>query len=246
MVLREQLHHTAKNGDNGTMRRAFVQSLHLGSVSLDENEAHHVRDVLRLGSGEPIELFDPQGRRATAMLDRVDREHVTAIVDRIDEHHALRSITVASAVPKNERADWLVEKLSEIGVARWIPLKTDRSVVHPAGTSKFDRWKRIAIESAKQARRIGVMEIGELASIETLDLQKTTPMLLSTRPGCVPLSTSIPSGALTLLIGPEGGWTDAELDTLKARRAIEVSLTPTVLRMETAAVIAAGIVASAG
>ncbi len=226
------------------MRRAFVQTLHLGSVSLDANEAHHVRDVLRLANGEPIELFDAQGRRAIAMLDRVEREHVTALVDRIDDHGSVRSVTVASAVPKNERADWLVEKLSEIGVTRWVPLKTARSVVHPAGTSKFDRWKRIAVESAKQSRRVGVMEIGELVPIETLEMQNTTPILLSTRDGCVPLATSIPAGALTLLIGPEGGWTDAELDALKARGAIEASLTPTILRLETAAVVAAGVIAS--
>jgi 16S rRNA (uracil1498-N3)-methyltransferase len=228
------------------MRRAFVQTLHLGSVSLDANEAHHVRDVLRLANGEPIELFDAQGRRATAMLDRVDRDHVTAIVDRIDEHDLTRSITVASAVPKNERADWLVEKLSEVGVTKWIPLKTARSVVHPAGTSKFDRWKRIAVESAKQSRRPGVMEIAELVSIESLDFDGTVPIVLSTREGSKSLVSSLPNGAVLLLIGPEGGWTDAEIDQLREKGAIEASLTSTILRLETAAVVAAGVVASLG
>lgn len=226
------------------MRRAFVQTLHLGSVTLDENEAHHIRDVLRLANGEPIELFDPQGRRATAMLDRVDRDHVTAIVDKIDESQMTRAITVASAVPKNERADWLVEKLSEIGVARWIPLKTARSVVHPAGTSKFDRWKRIAVESAKQSRRPGVMEIAELVSVDALAFDGATVFVLSTRNGSKPLATSLPKGPVLLLVGPEGGWTDAELEALVARGAAEASLTPTILRLETAAVVAAGVVAS--
>lgn len=228
------------------MRRAFVTTLHLGSVSLDQNEAHHVRDVLRLGSGEAIELFDPLGRRALAMLDRVDREQVTAIVDKIDEHQMLRHITVASAVPKNERADWLVEKLSEVGVARWVPLKTDRSVVHPSGTSKVDRWKRIAIESAKQARRPGVMDIGELCTVESLAFEGLTPMVLSTRGDSKPLASASPGGPVILLVGPEGGWTDAELDALRLRGASEMSLTTTILRIETAAVVAAGIIACGG
>ncbi len=225
------------------MRRAFVQALHLGSVSLDANEAHHVRDVLRLASGEPIELFDAAGRRGSAMLDRVDRDHVTAIVDRIDEHHLVCSITVASAVPKNERADWLVEKLSELGVARWVPLKTARSVVHPAGTSKSDRWKRIAVESAKQSRRAGLMAIADLSPVESLSIDGTQTFLLSTREAVPSLASSIKPGAVQLLIGPEGGWTDAEIELLLSRGAIEVSLTATILRLETAAVVAAGLVA---
>jgi 16S rRNA (uracil1498-N3)-methyltransferase len=179
------------------------------------------------------------------MLDRVDRDHVTAIIDRIDERQMNRSITLASAVPKNERADWLVEKLSELGVARWVPLKTARSVVHPAGTSKYDRWRRIAIESAKQSRRAGVMEIGELVPVDSLGFESATPFLLSTREGSRPLASSLPKGPILLLIGPEGGWTEAELSGLVARGAIEASLTPTVLRLETAAVVAAGVAASA-
>lgn len=229
--------------NNVHTRRAFVQTLHLGSVALDASEAHHVRDVLRLASGEPIELFDPQGRRATAMLDRVDREHVTAIVDRIDEHALLSPIVVASAVPKNERADWLVEKLSEIGAARWVPLKTARSVVHPAGTAKFERWNRIAVESAKQSRRPGVMEIGELTPIESLPFEKTSPILLSTRGGALRLAPSQKTDSITLLVGPEGGWTDGEMASLLSRGAVEASLTQTILRIETAAVVAAGLLA---
>lgn len=221
-----------------------MQSLHLGSVTLDPNEAHHVRDVLRLASGEPIELFDAQGRKASAMLDRIDHEHVTAIVDRIDEQELRKTIVVASAVPKNERADWLIEKLSEIGVARWIPLKTARSIVHPSGSSKFDRWRRIAIESAKQSRRAGVMEIADLTPIEALALADTTAILLSTRGSPSPLCTLLQRGSMTLLVGPEGGWTEAETTQLLERGAIEASLTPTILRLETAAVVAAGIVAS--
>lgn len=226
------------------MRRAFVQTLHLGSVSLDADEAHHLRDVLRLTSGQAVELFDTQGRRASAILDRVDHNHVTARVEQIDERTGGRTIIVASAVPKNERADWMIEKLSEVGVARWIPLQTARSVVHPSGTSKFDRWKRIAIESAKQSRRMGVMEIAELTSLASVALESTTPILLSTRDNSVPLSRALPNGALTLLIGPEGGWTDAEIEQLVARGSVEASLTSTVLRLETAAVVAAGLIAS--
>jgi 16S rRNA (uracil1498-N3)-methyltransferase len=227
------------------MRRVFVDRLAPGVLVLDAREAHHLRDVLRVQAGDSIELFDAGGRVASANVVTVSADGVRLAVGEIVATSAIASarvsVSVASAVPKNERADWLVEKLSEVGVSRWVPLQTARSVVHPAGTTKFDRWRRIAIESAKQSRRVGVMEIGELTPVESLSVDAST-VVLSTRPGCVPLATLVDrQRPALLLVGPEGGWTDAELDTLRARGVVEASLTPTILRIETAAVVAAGL-----
>lgn len=143
----------------------------------------------------------------------------------------------------------MVEKLSELGVSRFIPLQTARSVVHPAGKSKLERWERLAIESAKQCRRAGVMRIAELTQLSKLLAsltlaEKKNLFLLSTCDGAAPLVELLPQvrshGEITLLIGPEGGWSAEELDVMRDLTA--VSLTATILRIETAAIAAAAVI----
>lgn len=237
------------------MRRTFVPNLSVGPLSLPAAEAHHLRDVLRLTVGATVELFDAVGHRAIGTIVSSNADAMIVDVQAIEQPTAGRSriaIHVASAVPKADRADWLVEKLSEIGADRWTPLRTARSVVHPEGIAKFDRWRRIAVEAAKQSRRSGVMEIDELHDLSAA-LTALNPgarlVILSTRRDSVrPLASLVadesPPGGWQLWIGPEGGWTDDELATLMKAGGIEASLTPTVLRTETAAVLAAGVVAA--
>lgn len=228
-------------------------------MELPDSEAHHVRDVLRLKAGDEIELFDNSGGLAHGAIERCDSRGVLVRIDRIEPRALFSGITIAAAVPKGQRADWMIEKLSELGVDRFIPLRTERSVVLPAGKSKRDRWTRIAIESAKQSRRSGVMQIEQLIS---------SARLLTPSPGNPPeawgeglrvflttacdaprliqlLRTEISdrNSQILLLIGPEGGWTDGEIKRMKQSGLTGARLTGTILRVETAAVAAAAIVA---
>jgi 16S rRNA (uracil1498-N3)-methyltransferase len=226
------------------IRRLFIASLSPGRVVLDSDESHHARNVLRLQPGDTVELFDRAGRVAAAHVSELMPE-LTCEVTEVRAAQTGLLVHVASAVPKGDRADWMVEKLSELGVASWTPLRTARSVVHPEGKSKLERWNRIAIESAKQSRRAGLMEIRELCAVERLRFDRAA--VLSTRDGAVPIArfrshVDGTDARLTLLIGPEGGWTDEELDALAARGVREASLTDTVLRIETAAVVSAAVV----
>ena len=224
-------------------RRVYVDSIAPGVTALSVDAAHHLRDVLRAAVDDRVELFDAAGRSATATLVRVDRDGVEARVDQIVAPPAGRTIVVASAVPKADRADWLVEKLCELGVARWVPLRTARSVVHPEGR-KTERWERIAIEAAKQSRRIGVMTIAPLTSVGDFlaTVEPATTAVLSTRKEATPLATV---AATTLLVGPEGGWTDDELATFATRGIAAATLGATVLRIETAAIVGAGLALAA-
>src|SRR6185295_16110244 len=124
------------------------------------------RDVLRLSTGAELELFDDAGRVARGEI--VATEPLVRV--RVGEvgtvRHSTRAVTIASAVPKGERADWMIEKLSELGCERFVPLATARSVVLPEGKNKRERWIRIATESAKQSRRAGVMRIDELTAVK--------------------------------------------------------------------------------
>src|SRR5262249_28805891 len=145
--------------------------------------------------------------------------------------------------PKGERADWMIEKLGELGVNRFIPLAAARSVVLPKGQGKYERWKRIATESAKQSRRVGVMQIDELTEISAA--LAGGGFYLSTRDDATPL-VSIEHSQLRnprFLIGPEGGWTDEEIESFKIAGLTGIKLTATILRVETAAVATAAIVA---
>ena len=229
------------------MRRVFVEKLRSGLILLSSSESHHLRDVLRLGVGDPVELFDSTGHEAIGRIEIIERRGLSVQVTQMVLPAArpqCRRICVASAVPKGDRADWLVEKLSEIGVERWVPLRTARSVVHPEGTAKFDRWRRHAVEAAKQSQRVGVMTVDALTELDSfLAATPTGKVVLSTRSGIGPMSAAL-DGRQTLvwlMIGPEGGWTDDEVERMRSAGATEAALSSTVLRIETAAILAAGI-----
>lgn len=223
-------------------RRVFVAAISSpGEIELAAPAAHHVRDVLRLSAGDRVALFDAAGRTANAILSHVVRDSVVAQIESIAEPHRRFTLTIASAVPKGERADWLVEKLGELGVSRWVPLRTSRSVVHPEA-GKFERWKRIAIEAARQSHAPGVLEIAPLTTFDAFiaSLDPTTTAIASTvqrEPGDL---SPVPYDAL--LIGPEGGWTEDELARATERGIRSISLGTTILRIETAAIVGASVV----
>ena len=236
------------------VRRIHTSTLRAaGDLTLSEREAHHARDVLRLGSGDAVELFDDAG---TTARGTIVSSAPAGVVVRVEAPSAATAgdiairLTVAAAVPKGDRADWMIEKLSELGAERFVPLATARSVVLPEGKNKRERWMRIATEAAKQSRRRGVMRIEELTKLEEALTDATGAGAcwhLSTAAGATPvldLVGQVSPRALTAFVGPEGGWTDEEMAQFESAGARGVKLTPTVLRVETAAVAIAAILGS--
>jgi 16S rRNA (uracil1498-N3)-methyltransferase len=233
--------------------------LSVGRNTLGERQARHALDVLRLASGTTVEVFDDAGHIATGELVIEDEMDVWVDVEALDDGAASSrrppiALTIASAVPKGERADWMVEKLSELGVAEFIPLAAARSVVLPEGKNKRDRWMRIAEESAKQSRRVGVMRVSELTSLETVvervqsSRDATVAWHFSTTENAKPILQLAqklrPGQSVIGLIGPEGGWTDEEVARFVRAHVAAARLTPTVLRVETAAVAVAAVLGS--
>jgi RsmE family RNA methyltransferase len=150
-------------------RRIHTSQVRAGELTVSDREAHHARDVLRLSTGEPVELFDDAGTVARGTIVACDARSVVVRVEEVAAEEATPAairLTLAAAVPKGDRADWMIEKLSELGVERFIPLATARSVVLPEGRNKRDRWTRIATEAAKQSQRRGVMRIDELTKLD--------------------------------------------------------------------------------
>ncbi len=237
----------------GVIRRIHVPLVFEGEIRLDPGQARHARDVLRLEAGEVVEVFDDAGAVAQGELILAGRDvsvRVDVIALRATDTDALEWI-IAAAVPKGERSDWMVEKLSELGASAFIPLAAERSVVLPEGRNKRERWTRIATEAAKQSRRIGVMRIGELTPLEeavaAVSAEKdAVGWHFSTSDDARPvsdISAALPvTRSLTAFIGPEGGWTEAELARFAGANFTPVRLTHTVLRTETAAVAAAAVI----
>ncbi len=205
---------------------------------------------MRLKKGDAVELFDDAGNAANAVVETCNASEVIVRAGEIRANEPGLNLTVASAIPKGDRADWMIEKLSELGVRRFIPLRTERSVVHPKGDSKTERWKRLATESAKQSKRAGVMQFDELADLEdAVAAVGALGFFLSTAADVRPLlslletaeSPATSASAMSLFIGPEGGWSDVEISLFQTRGLTPASLGRTILRVETAAVVAAAL-----
>jgi 16S rRNA (uracil1498-N3)-methyltransferase len=228
-------------------RRVHVPHIRPGNNPLAPTQAHHLRDVLRLTVDSTVDLFDDAGSTATAVIIKIDAASVVVRVDQIDHHQSDQTVTLAVAVPKGERADWMVEKLSELGVWRFVPLTTDRGVVRPGGINKLDRWKRLAIESAKQSRRPGIMKIEPLISMQEALALADTCWYCSTATGTTPIASTLkahpPPPGLWIFVGPEGGWSDGELKQFQQANATPVGLTQTILRVETAAIAVVAVIA---
>ena len=226
-------------------RRIHIPSIQAGENLLQASQAHHLRDVLRLKIGSSVELFDDTGHVAQAIVTQVDVQHVAVRVESIQHADNAAELIVASAVPKGDRADWMIEKLSELGVSRFVPLETARSVVHPTGSGKRDRWARIATESAKQSRRAGVMRIDDLTRLAAAIEQFPSAIFCSTGDEAIPIREMAGlKDRLAIFIGPEGGWTEDEIALFRSHSLTSVKLTATILRVETAAIAAAAIAAS--
>jgi len=229
-------------------RRIHVPAVLPGEFALPPDQAHHLRDVLRLTQGTEIEIFDASGTTAIATLIHCTPHQVTVRTGSIHPSaSATLQWTIASAIPKASRADWMIEKLSELGTAQFIPLITARSVVHPKGETKIDRWQRLATESAKQSRRIGVMQIHPPTQLK--DALQENAWYLSPTPDAIPIPDAFQSKIenqkskipLTLFVGPEGGWSPDEEQLFKSKNLTPVALTATILRIETAAIAAASV-----
>lgn len=213
-------------------------------VDLDEAESHHAARVLRLRVGDAVTLFDGAGRLAQGVAASVGRR-VAVRLSRVEDVPApAPAIDVAAAVPKGSRADAMVEQLSQLGANRWIPLRTQRSIVDPRD-SKLDRFARAAIESAKQCGRAHVMQIsGTMTLAELWRLEHDLRLIASPgQQGGGDIAALLRQAQRVLiLVGPEGGWAEEELNDAALAGCRPWSLGPHILRIETAAAAAAAVV----
>jgi 16S rRNA (uracil1498-N3)-methyltransferase len=211
-------------------------------VRLPDDEARHAGGVLRLGVGDCVELFDGRGHFALSTLVSVTKRKVSAQVDTVQTSPpAAMELHLAFAIPKGKRLDWLLEKATELGAGSLTPLLCTRSVAggETLTVNKRQRWEGHCVSAAKQCGLNTLPEIREPITLDALATSGPGAMLFGDLAGdTIPLAAAVQSAGrtITILVGPEGGFTEAECATLREAGATPVRLGPTVLRIETAAV----------
>lgn len=217
---------------------------------LEGSAANHIARVLRLRNGDALTVFDGSGGEFGARIEEFRKE---AVVVRVEEHRALEkesplSLTLAQGISRGERMDWIIQKATELGVSRIVPVFTKRSVVRldekQAGR-KLQHWRAVAVAACEQCGRNRVPKLAapvDFFNVLEPDPSGSTRLLLSPT-GDLRIDDLEGVGTgITVLIGPEGGLEDVEQEAALSAGFKAVRLGPRVLRTETAAIAALTII----
>lgn len=212
------------------------------SVDLPAEAAHHAVRVLRLGEGDAVTLFDGRGGEWRARLLRAGPAVRAALeeFDAQDREPPLR-VTLAQGLPAADKMDWVVQKCAELGVAAIVPVTMRRSVVRLSGermARRIHHWQQVAVAACEQCGRNRVPTVAPLLDLPqylALAAQENDDRFVLA-PGAESGLRELarPAGAVTLLVGPEGGFEDGELHAARAAGFAPLALGPRVLRTETA------------
>lgn len=229
------------------MNRVFLESACItgSGARIEGARRRHLADSLRLRPGDLFLATDGEGRELLLEAETVDRRKIVARVVREERHtpRPAHRITIAVAPPKGGRMETAIEKVVECGVGRIVPLQTSRSVVKGRDESeRMERWRRVAQSATAQSGRNYLPEITLVMTIsEALSARPARALLAHPEPNAPTVSHALrdEKGDILLLVGPEGGFTDDEVEEARRRGATAVSLGATRLRSETAAIVAA-------
>jgi 16S rRNA (uracil1498-N3)-methyltransferase len=211
-----------------------------GPLVVEGPEAHHLAAVCRARPGDLVCLFNGDGREYPARVAEVGRRTVTVEVTGVEapQRELGYRVEVAAPLPRGDRAQFLVEKLTELGAGAYTPLATPRSVVRPREAGR-EKLRRYVIEASKQCGRNVLMEVRPPAGWADFCGRGDLPARkVLAHPGGEPLGAA-GSGDVALAVGPEGGFTEAEVEQARAAGWRVVGLGPRVLRVETAALVLA-------
>ncbi len=235
-------------------RRFFIEGAHSDgeTVAIGDADARKIVHVLRLKSGDRIEAIDSTATVFEGDL-AVDAGNVRATLSRGRKSDAgIRvRIDVAQAVPKGQKMDFVIEKLTELGAAAVVPFESDRSVARNTAAGKIERWRRLARTAAAQSGRATVMEIVDVQSFDGIvqRFSRYDAVLVPWEAlAPAPLASRLPhlvadAGNILIVIGPEGGFSHEEMERAVAAGAHLISLGERILRTETAALMLLSVLA---
>jgi 16S rRNA (uracil1498-N3)-methyltransferase len=226
----------------------FIQSKSIQNdrIDLTGELAHHLRDVLRCRPGEIVSLVDEKQVQYRAALDQVNKKQVVAKILRKDESpgRPARSVTLAQAILKGKKMDWVIQKSAELGVTTLIPVVTERTIARPKSereSHQTERWQAIAQEAAQQCGRLDIPSVQSTVTLDSLLKNPPESSLklvlweaeqkLSLKSALRNLKERTP---ISVLIGPEGGFPLREIEKAREAGWVTVSLGPRIVRAETA------------
>ena len=216
-------------------------------LTLEGDQAHHAINVMRFKEGDTVVLFDGQGREFTCKIDGLGKKklQLTIVEAREDQAVSRRKLTLAVALPKGDRQKFMIEKLVELGVYRFIPLDTTRSVA-AANSKVLERMQKQVIEACKQCGRNTLMKVEAASSVPDLIIRSsefTTAFVADPY-----AETAIPDvefndeSNVLVAVGPEGGFDKAEMKVFSDGQFQGLRVGDSILRIETAAIALAAIV----
>ncbi len=212
-----------------------------GTITLPPAASHYLTQVMRRVAGDSVRLFDNRSGEWHAHVVAPHRKATTVdLVARLSPREAVADLWLCAAPLKRGRIDWVAEKACELGVARFVPVLTARTVVDRLN---LDRLRAHMVEAAEQCGRTALPELAEPVTLAALlaGWDPARALVFADETGGAPLAEALRrvSAPLAILIGPEGGFTPAERDAVRSvPQAVAVSLGPRILRADTAAVAA--------
>jgi 16S rRNA (uracil1498-N3)-methyltransferase len=229
-------------------RRFFVDAIRDGAAELRGEEARHLTRVLRAEPGQRYEITDSQSAWLAEIAEARGDRVIFRLIEPAPSPEVPVRVTLSAALIKFNRLEWMIEKVTELGVERIRPFDAARSDKGLAGAAgkRGARWQRIAKESSQQSRRLRAPEIVPAVSFEGALAEPADYRYFLDESGTAPLVRVLPasrtqSASVGLLTGPEGGWTEHERELAVASGWQPVSLGPQILRAETAAIAAVAI-----
>ena len=210
----------------------------------DKSDCNHIQNVFRLNVGDKLRVIDGQFEYITEIISVAKKEIILNIIEKNEDNYSIdRKIDVALGVLKNDKMNLAIQKLTEIGVNKIIPLQTEHVVVKL--NEKKEKWDTIVKEALKQCRGVKFVEIDSLTKLENIKFSEYDKILYayenSEQSQKIHEVIKDENKKILYIIGPEGGITLDEVEFLKKSGAIEVSLGKRILRAETAAIILGGI-----
>ena len=234
-----------------TSNRFFLDKLKIKNrrIYLKGKEHHHLSIVLRKKRGDKIKLFDKEGTNYEAEIEEVTEKHTLLIIsDQKAAHYSGLKITLAQTLLKSKKFDFILQKSTELGISQFVPIISSRTVmkIEEKTEKKMSRWNKIVLEAAKQSGQTQVPSIHFPVSIENYVKQYNNELcLFLNEHGGMSLRSLVlkyacsqdkkPPASVTLLCGPEGGWTEEEEKVILDSHFVAVSLGRYTLRSETAA-----------
>ena len=222
------------------------------NFTIENEQFHYLSNVRRFSVGDEINIFDGLGNSYKARIDNIDKKSIHGtIISSKTLVLPNKKISLYTAIPKGERFDWLIEKASEIGISKIVPVIYIRSVVKELSENKTERYKKISISASSQSWRADIMSIEQPVkfneTVEKISAQKDTLNILpweseEDKNILNVLNENKDIKNINIFIGPEGGFDKTEIDIALKNDFKTVTLGKNILRVETAAIVAASII----